>query len=72
MAQTYKKISIVVPNYNYSHKLEKRIKTIINQTYPIHELIILDDASTDNSVMTIEKIKKRLKEKKNWSKNRSQ
>ena len=64
MAQTYKKISVVVPNYNYSHKLEKRIKTIINQTYPIHELIILDDASTDNSVMTIEKIKKRLKEKK--------
>ena len=63
MAQTYKKISVVVPNYNYSHKLEKRVKTIINQTYPIHELIILDDASTDDSIAIIKKIEKDLKEK---------
>ncbi len=44
-----KKVSVIVPNYNYGKYLKKRIKTILNQTYPIHELIILDDCSTDGS-----------------------
>lgn len=45
-----KKVSVVVPNYNYGRYLKKRIKTILSQTYPIHELIVLDDGSTDGSV----------------------
>lgn len=45
-----KKVSVVVPNYNYGRYLKKRIKTIISQTYPIYELIVLDDGSTDGSV----------------------
>ena len=44
-----KKVSVVVPNYNYGKYLRKRIKSILAQTYPIYELIILDDASTDGS-----------------------
>lgn len=44
-----KKVSVIVPNYNYGRYLKKRIKSIIKQTYPIHELIVLDDASTDGS-----------------------
>lgn len=54
-----KKVSVVIPNYNYSSFLNERIDSIIHQTYPIHELIILDDCSTDNSV---EVIKEKLKE----------
>lgn len=50
-----KKISAVVPNYNYSKYISKRIDSIIKQTYPIHELIVLDDCSTDDSVEVIEK-----------------
>ena len=48
----YKKI---VPNYNYSKYLKKRLNSIVNQTYPIHELIILDDCSTDDSIEVITK-----------------
>lgn len=44
-----KKVSVVIPNYNYAHFINARIDSIVDQTYPIHELIILDDASTDNS-----------------------
>ncbi|MBR3319278.1 glycosyltransferase family 2 protein [Candidatus Saccharibacteria bacterium] len=44
------KVSVVVPNYNYKEYLDNRIKTILEQTYPLYELIILDDASTDGSV----------------------
>ena len=50
-----KKVSVVVPNYNYSKYIGKRIDSIMRQTYPIHELIVLDDCSTDNSVDVIEK-----------------
>lgn len=50
-----KKVSVVVPNYNYEKYIDKRIETILTQTYPVYELIILDDMSTDNSVTVIDK-----------------
>ena len=43
-------VSVIVPNYNHSKFLEKRIDSILNQTYQDFELILLDDKSTDNSV----------------------
>lgn len=50
-----KKVSVVVPNYNYEKYIRKRIDSILRQTYPIYELIILDDCSTDNSAEVIER-----------------
>lgn len=47
----FKKVSVVVPNYNYEQYLDKRLTTILEQQYPIYEIIFLDDASKDNSVM---------------------
>lgn len=47
------KVSVVVPNYNYERYIRQRLETIIKQTYPIYELIVLDDASSDKSVDTI-------------------
>ena len=49
-----KKISVIIPNYNYEKYIIERIDSILNQTYPIYELIILDDCSTDKSVDLIE------------------
>jgi hypothetical protein len=48
-----KRISVIVPNYNYAKYLKERLSSVLNQSYPIYELIILDDASTDNSVEVI-------------------
>ena len=48
-ASQSKKVSVVVPNYNYGKYVRKRIESILKQTYPIYELIVLDDASTDGS-----------------------
>lgn len=56
------KISCVVPNYNYAKFLYQRIYSILNQTYPIYELIILDDMSTDDSKKVINRLNKKLKD----------
>jgi glycosyltransferase involved in cell wall biosynthesis len=42
-------VSVVVPNYNHAGYLRQRIDTILEQTYRDFELILLDDASTDDS-----------------------
>ncbi|WP_298894549.1 glycosyltransferase family 2 protein [uncultured Psychroserpens sp.] len=44
------KVSVILPNYNHADYLEERLDSIVNQTYQNFELIILDDASTDNSL----------------------
>lgn len=54
-----KKVSVVVPNYNYGKYIGGRIDSIVRQTYPIYELIVLDDCSADDSV---EVIKRKLEE----------
>jgi len=45
--------SVIVPNYNHSKYLPERLSSIINQSFQDFELIILDDASTDNSLEII-------------------
>lgn len=42
-------VSVILPNYNYEKFLQLRIDSILKQSFQDFELIILDDASTDNS-----------------------
>ncbi|MBR4152955.1 MAG: glycosyltransferase [Selenomonadaceae bacterium] len=42
-------VSIVVPNFNHAPFLRQRLESIYNQTYKNFEVILLDDASTDDS-----------------------
>ncbi len=49
-------VSVIVPNYNYAPLLPGRIDSILGQTVPFYELIVLDDASTDDSVEVVEKL----------------
>lgn len=44
------KVSVIVPNYNHAPYLEKRLQSILDQTYQDFEIIFLDDASKDNSL----------------------
>ena len=43
------RVSVIVPNFNYRRYLPGRLESIAAQTWPIYELIVLDDASTDGS-----------------------
>ncbi|MCR8560185.1 glycosyltransferase family 2 protein [Mucilaginibacter sp. BJC16-A38] len=42
-------ISVIIPNYNHAAFLKQRIESVLNQTYPDIEVILLDDFSRDNS-----------------------
>jgi len=42
-------VSIVTPNYNYGHFLETCIRSVLGQTYPNIEYIVMDGKSTDHS-----------------------
>lgn len=48
------RVSVIVPNFNYRNCLDRRIKSILAQTYTNYEIIILDDCSTDGSAEIIE------------------
>ena len=43
------KISIIVPVYNTEKYLDRCIQSILAQTYPDFELLLIDDGSTDSS-----------------------
>ncbi|MGE0667882.1 MAG: glycosyltransferase family 2 protein [Sphingomonadales bacterium] len=43
-------LTVVMPNYNYGHFIDEAIRSIADQTYAPIELIVVDDASTDDSV----------------------
>ena len=43
------RISVVIPSYNHARFIEEAIDSVVKQTYSDLELIIVDDASTDES-----------------------
>lgn len=44
------KVSVVICNYNYGHYILDAIASVRAQVYPAHEVIVVDDGSTDTSV----------------------
>ena len=47
-------VSVIMPCYNMASYVSDSIKSVIAQTYPHWELLIVDDASTDKTVNIIE------------------
>ena len=57
-------VSIITPSYNSVQFVSETIKSVLGQTYQDWELLIVDDCSKDNSVVTLQMfadIDKRIK-----------
>ena len=55
-----KKISVVIPNYNHSQYIVERINSFIDQKYKPHEIIVIDDFSSDDSRKILNDLKKNI------------
>lgn len=54
-------VSIIIPNFNYGRFLNKTIDSVLEQTYPHIEIIVIDNGSTDNSREVLESYGDRIK-----------
>ncbi len=43
------KVSVVTPAYNSSATIKASLKSAIHQSYPVYEIIVVNDGSTDNT-----------------------
>ena len=50
-----KKISVIIPNYNYAQYIGHAIESVLRQSYQNIELIVINNGSTDNSLEVLEK-----------------
>lgn len=42
-------ISAIIPTYNYARYVRRAVDSALNQTYPVAEVIVVDDGSKDNT-----------------------
>lgn len=47
-------VSIIIPTYNRAHLIGETLDSVLAQTYPHWECLIIDDGSTDNSIEVIQ------------------
>ncbi len=55
MAET---ISVIIPAYNAEKYIRAAIQSVLDQTHPVHEIIIVDDGSTDGTRQAVEELQK--------------
>lgn len=53
-------VSVIIPTYNRSRLLQLAVESVLAQTYPAIELIVVDDGSTDDTPATLEQYAGRI------------
>ena len=53
MNAVFPKVSVIIPTHNRAHVLRRALRSVLCQTYENIEVIVVDDASTDNTIEVI-------------------
>lgn len=48
-------VSVIIPTYNRAEILPATLESVLSQTYPAIEIIVVDDGSTDSTAAVVEK-----------------
>lgn len=64
-------LSVLMTNYNHGRYLPESLQAIIDQSYPLREFIVIDDASTDDSISVLRGFEQRSKSLKVIGNNRN-
>lgn len=59
MTTEHPRVSIIVPCYNGENLLEETVQSVLSQTFPDWELILINDGSTDGTGRLIDAIRRR-------------
>jgi len=62
-AQSGVRVTAIVPNFNHARYLAQRLDSILAQTYPLVDILVLDDCSSDDSRSVIDSYVKRFPER---------
>ncbi len=54
------KVSVIIATYNRTHFVCEAIESVLNQTFPDFEIIVIDDGSIDNTKQVLEKYASRI------------
>jgi len=57
MSEQHPLVSVIIPSYRHERYIGEAIASIISQTYPAIELLIIDDASPDGTMRVAESMK---------------